>query len=213
MTACLRLATPADAAQLAATMRGEDAAEVRAQAGQSPAEALLGGLLLSRPCLALAGAGGRAIAMLGVIPEHELAGRVWLLGAAGMLDNQLDRRAFVRHAPEVIAWMHSVRPLLFNVVDARNEVHVRWLRRMGFTLISDQPDWGPERRRFYEFCRVQDVRSSSCSYRHRGGLCWPWHRPAEVGIPAGQAAGELRQRQGDAGLPVPAGPGRQCSQL
>jgi hypothetical protein len=193
----LRLATAADAALVAATMRAEDAAEAMAQGGQGPAEALLGGLLLSQPCLAVIGAAGGPIALLGVIPEHALAGRVWLLGVEGMLADQQNRRAFVRQAPEVIDWMHSVRPILFNVVDARNQVHVRWLRRMGFTMISDQPDWGPEHRLFYEFCRVQDVRHSSSSYCGWSRLRRPWDRPAEIGLPAGTTADELRERAGD----------------
>jgi len=77
-----------------------------------------------------------------------------MLGCQSMLDDHGDRRTFLKESKAQLAKLHEQYPVLFNVVDARNEVHVRWLRYMGFTFIRKHPNWGPEGRLFYEFVRI-----------------------------------------------------------
>jgi len=149
-----RPATPADIAFVADDMRPEDVAEVKAQSGATPRDALLYCLLKSKPCMAMVGRHGSVVGVWGVIPENETAGRVWMLGRQAMLDDAGDRRTFLRQSRIELAKLQAQYPVLFNVVDARNEVHVRWLRYMGFTFICKHPNWGPEGRLFYEFVRV-----------------------------------------------------------
>jgi len=135
-------------------MREEDVAEVKAQSGQSPREAMLYCFMLSNPCMAMVGRKGNVVGVWGVVPQGHMAGRIWMLGCQSMLDDNGDRRTFLKESKLQLAKLHEQYPVLFNVVDARNEVHVRWLRYMGFTFIRKHPNWGPEGRLFYEFVRI-----------------------------------------------------------
>jgi hypothetical protein len=135
-------------------MREEDVAEVKAQSGQSPREAMLYCFMLSKPCMAMVGRKGNVVGVWGVVPQGRMAGRIWMLGCQSMLDDNGDRRTFLKESKLQLAKLHEQYPVLFNVVDARNEVHVRWLRYMGFTFIRKHPNWGPEGRLFYEFVRI-----------------------------------------------------------
>lgn len=97
---------------------------------------------------------GYPMGMWGVIRESETSGRIWMLGCQSMLDDKRDKRTFLRQSKLELIKVLEQYPVLFNVVDARNEIHVRWLQWMGFTFIQKHPEWGPEGRLFYEFVRI-----------------------------------------------------------
>ena len=88
----------------------------------------------------------------GLDPDQAL-----LLGTDAMLDDLQDQRTFLRQSKEVLRELHHQFILLFNEVDARNTVHIRWLRWMGFTFVRYRPNYGTEGRPFYEFCKVSHV--------------------------------------------------------
>jgi len=71
-----------------------------------------------------------------------------------MLDDTKDKRTFLRQSKIELRKILKEYPVLFNVVDSRNEVHVRWLQWMGFTFIKKHSEYGPEKRPFYEFVRI-----------------------------------------------------------
>jgi hypothetical protein len=76
---------------------------------------------------------------------------VWLLASPGLVTIQ---REFMRQTRPVLDGFHASYPLLWNLVDARNEVHIRWLRYFGFTFLHLHPHVGPEGLPFYEFVRI-----------------------------------------------------------
>ena len=143
-----------DVSVVAENMRKEDVDEVRAQTGACPKGGLLYAYFMSKPCLTVVSRHGHLMAMGGVVPEGENIGRIWLLGCQSMVDDSIDRRWFLRKSKEKLAEMQSLYPLLFNMVDARNEVHVKWIDWLGFTFIKKHLNWGPERQMFYEFVRI-----------------------------------------------------------
>ena len=143
-----------DVAIVAENMRKEDIAEVKAQNGGCPKGSLLYAYFMSKPCLTVVSRHGHLMAMGGVVPEGKKTGRIWLLGCQSMVDDSIDRRWFLRKSKEKLADMQSLYPLLFNMVDARNEVHVKWIDWLGFTFIKKHLNWGPESRMFYEFVRI-----------------------------------------------------------
>lgn len=55
----------------------------------------------------------------------------------------------------LVEWLKEY-PILTNIVDARNTLHVRWLRLMGFTFIKDYPESGPGRILAKQFVKVGD---------------------------------------------------------
>jgi hypothetical protein len=125
-----------DVAPLAASMRPEDAAEVLAAAGQTPAEALAD--CLERSILAYSlEADGELIAMFGL--AGPLIGDrvvVWALTGAGADRHPL---SFHRLSRAVVARFLELYPALENMVDARHEKSLRWLRRLGAEIEPAQP--------------------------------------------------------------------------
>jgi hypothetical protein len=75
---------------------------------------------------------------------------VWLVGTDDLIAHST---TFLRHSRQWLATMHEHYRLLYNVIDARNEVHLRWLEWLGFEFIQDVPRYGVERRKFILFRR------------------------------------------------------------
>ena len=113
--------------------------------------------MCSDPCLSLISRHGTVIGMWGVVPQSDRVGRIWMLGTDAMFDDAIDRRTFLREAVKYVEELHQRYTVLFNEIDARNKVHMRWLRWMGFTFVRYRPNYGAEGRPFYEFCRVSHV--------------------------------------------------------
>ena len=143
-----------DVATIANDMRQEDVDECKAQAGACPKGSLLYCFFMSKPCMTLVSRHGEPISMWGAIPEGLSSGRIWLLGRQAMLDDMSDKHYFLRESKVQLAKLHEQYPVLFNVVDARNKIHIRWIQWMGFTFIREHPQWGPESRGFYEFVKI-----------------------------------------------------------
>ena len=150
----LRSSTLKDAGFLAANLRKEDIDEVRAQSGSSPHEGILYCYFMSKPCVTMISRKGKIMGLYGVVPEGGKTGRIWMLGCEEMVNDVQDKWWFLQESKRQLAKLQKSYPLLFNVVDARNKVHIKWLRWMGFTSIQKHSERGPERRLFYEFVRI-----------------------------------------------------------
>lgn len=97
---------------------------------------------------------GRPHLLLGVreIKHHPDVGIAWMVGKS------LDQMAgiyFLTQCRSYLPTLHGNRPILTNMVDERNAVHIRWLRWMGFTFLRRVERWGAENRPFLEFARVE----------------------------------------------------------
>lgn len=53
--------------------------------------------------------------------------------------------------------MQAQTPILFNCVDQRNEVHINWLRWLGFKFVRIIPEYGIQKLPFIEFVRIRNV--------------------------------------------------------
>ena len=152
----VRLAVREDAEYLAPRLRKEDVEEIYAASGDDPLTALLHGLEASTPCYSIINDRDEVVGMFGAgpLPMPNL-GFVWMLAAPGLVEVQVP---FLRQSRRWIEQMHKdVAPVLTNVVDARNEVHIKWLRWCGFTFLRRIEDFGFEKRQFIEFVRLQHV--------------------------------------------------------
>lgn len=136
-------------------LREEDRREVAAASGRDPTDVLLAGLG-GDVCLTGLSPEGEPMTMGGVYPdpEDEWAGQIWLLASPVILRHQI---TFLRRSRELLGALDTRYRLLWNRVDARNEVHMKWIRWMGFTFIRRIPQFGVERRPFYEFARINHV--------------------------------------------------------
>lgn len=124
-------ATEDDARELAPLLRAEDRAEVLAL-GLEPVDGLLQSVAAA--CEAWTWRDdGRIICMAGVAPLSLIGstGIPWLLGSPLVAAH---RRTFMVETSRRVAHWLTLFPVLRNVVDARYEAAIRWLRWLGFTV-------------------------------------------------------------------------------
>lgn len=119
---------------IARRMRKADRDEVWAGSRKTPAQALAFSLRKSSIAWTVI-IDGRPEIMFGVGDLNILAGigSPWLLGTNAI---EKHSRAFWRRSPEFRDQLLSRYLVLRNLVDARNTVSIRWLRRLGFTLMD-----------------------------------------------------------------------------
>jgi hypothetical protein len=152
----IRPAEPTDADALAPRLRPADRREIEAAVRMNPTVVLYRGVQASNPCHAVV-ADGTVIALFGVVPITRLpeTGAVWLLAS----EDFAARPSFiVRSSKAWLAKLHERYRVLTNYVDARNEVHIRWLRWCGFDFVRRIEQFGALGLPFYEIRREREAR-------------------------------------------------------
>ena len=137
------------AIEVASNLRPEDRREVEEGHGADPYDYLTMEAEKGS-CVWFEVPNGKTAGMAGVDP----GGVIWMLSTPAILEYP------VTFARESKRWVESrPEPLLWNVVDKRNRVHLQLLKFLGFKFLREYP-FGPNQLSFIEFCRVR--RSSSC---------------------------------------------------
>lgn len=153
-SAYTRKSKASDVKAVAAAMRKEDVSELAAGEGLEPDKALLFCFMAGKPCMTICDGNGQPVGMWGVTPDAGKVGRVWLLGTDDLVTDTATRLRFLREAKAYVQELLKTYAVLWNCVDARNTVHVRWIEWMGFTFVAKHPNYGAEGRLFLEFCQV-----------------------------------------------------------
>lgn len=149
----IRPARRQDAFILGPHLRKADVDEVWASSGLLPIEALLAGMDASIECYTMT-AGDSILCIFGIgRDQNSSIGRIWMLGSDHIHSHKFE---FLRISKEWVDRFQSNYPILYNFIDARNTVHIRWLHWLGFTFISEHPDFGFEKKLFYQFIRIQN---------------------------------------------------------
>ena len=141
---------PEDVEYLGSRLRQADIDEITANGGLTPHEALEAGLANSTICQS-AHYKGEPFLMFGAAPVLDNVGLVWMLGSDVISKAWLP---VLRRSRDCLQELHDEFDLLFNYVDARNTVHIKWLRWLGFSFINLHPEFGVGRLPFYEFVRI-----------------------------------------------------------
>ena len=143
-------ATISDAEYIADNLRKADLAEIKASTGTPPKRVLTNGIATSSPCYVIRHrVTRRPCGVFGTRDsEHPESGIVWMLGTDDLTTNGT---AFIRHSRLWLDELHKAYPLLWNVIDARNTVHLNWLRWLDFEFVKEIPKYGVERRKFILF--------------------------------------------------------------
>ncbi|MGH9903554.1 MAG: hypothetical protein ACRD68_17245, partial [Pyrinomonadaceae bacterium] len=76
---------------------------------------------------------------------------VWLLASPELARHPF----FFRHSRYWVEQLHERYRVLWNCVDVRNEVHIRWLKWCDFTFLRRIEEYGAGRMPFYEFTKVR----------------------------------------------------------
>ena len=87
---------------------------------------------------------GKTAGMAGVGPD----GAIWMLCTPAIHDYPI---TFAREAKRFVE--SRTEPLLWNIVDKRNTVHLKLLKFLGFKFLREFKH-GPNQLTFIEFCRV-----------------------------------------------------------
>lgn len=140
-----------DAYSISLHLRSADRDEIAAVTLKPPVRVLVDGIAESDPCYTIKTAGGKPCGLFGVRDSgHPQSAVVWMLGTDDLTNNG---RTFLRHSRYWLDELHRNYRLLFNVIDARNSVHQRWLDWMGFDIVQEIEKYGIERRKFLLFRR------------------------------------------------------------
>lgn len=148
----IRRATVEDARQLASRLRPEDRRECLSASGMPPELVLP--LSAAREEVYVFTDNGTPEVIFGVSPvaHYPHLGLIWMM-ASDRLSSY--RRELVTLVPQQIDKFHDQYPLLGNHVDARNKVHIGWIKRSGFSLLRVIPKYGVEQTPFIEFAKLR----------------------------------------------------------
>lgn len=138
MILTIRPATLADTEWVSKHLRDEDRREVETASGRSAQDVVLESFRLSAECytIRLQDTSGRIDENPAVIfgvskdPSRPGVGVMWLLGTPAMRRGAL---SIMREAPKWLDHFNRRYPNgIHNVVDTRNDLHIRWLMLTGF---------------------------------------------------------------------------------
>lgn len=135
-----------DLERLCLFMREDDENEIVANSGGDPFDVLKYGMEVSEVCQAIY-LDGNPIFIFGALSD----GCIWAVGTDEIEDIW---RPFLRHSKTVVNQLQADYPILYNCVDARNLVHIRWLKWLGFKFIKKHERYGVAEIPFWEFVRI-----------------------------------------------------------
>ena len=136
------------AMDVASNMRPEDRREAEEGWGVDPS-LTLADAAQEGSCVWFEVPNGKTAGVAGVDP----GGQIWMVCTPAIEEFPL---TFAREAKRFVE--ARTEPLLWNVVDKRNIIHLKLLKFLGFKFLRELP-FGPNQLSFIEFCRVS--RSSS----------------------------------------------------
>lgn len=135
MSKFLRTPMLSDLTAIADDMREADRQECRAAAGMSPGLALFLSTQYAEECHTMVAPDGEPVGLCGLTagqsPEDK---QVWMLGTNGLLKH---KHTFLTESRK---WFEdrARRFILWNYVDSRNAVHIRWLKWLGVQFIGSK---------------------------------------------------------------------------
>jgi len=148
-----RLSTIKDIKYLAPRLRYEDKREILAHCGLPPYEALYLSFKYSDISFTIVNTENEPVAIFGINDAGNNVGAIWLLATDKLKDIQF---SFLRENKKVIDFLNTKYKILWNFVDCRNSLHIKWLKWCGFKFINKQ-NYGVLNKPFYEFIRINNV--------------------------------------------------------
>ncbi|WP_428661374.1 hypothetical protein [Reyranella sp.] len=146
----IRPATAEDCHDIAPRLRSADAQELLAATGSPPDVSLPSTLRWHPSVVELE---GRPEAIMGCARLDDIEGVPWFASTDVPVSPRW-RVAFLRYSRQVVDDWQRTFPLLHNFTDARNTVHHRWLKRIGFTFLARHERFGALGLPFLEFVRI-----------------------------------------------------------
>jgi len=135
-----------DCIYLAPRLRFEDKREILDATGFPPLNGLTHSFVSSEISFTITDKENIPVGMFGVNKD----GAIWLLAT-----NEIHRIrfSFLRESRKVVDVLNNKYPKLWNYVDCRNELHLRWLKWCGFKFLR-KINYGVSQKPFYEFIKL-----------------------------------------------------------
>lgn len=143
--------TVEDIVYVANNIRQADADEIQASVGIPVLISLFRSWTSSWKTETIFNPEGMPVGIYGAVADNYGNSIVWMVATDGLIKIAKD---FIKHCSPIIDNFNHTSPVLYNVVDARNHVHIRWLKKLGFKIINKHKYWGVEKRLFYKFVRI-----------------------------------------------------------
>ena len=137
---------------LAPRLRYEDKREILDSTGLNPYQALTECFNCSDVSLTIVDTKNIPVGIFGVSED----GAIWLLATPEI---KRIRFSFLRESRKVVNLLNKKYTLLWNYVDCRNDLHLRWLKWCGFSFLR-KVKYGVNQKPFYEFIKL-------CVYHHK----------------------------------------------
>ena len=145
-----RLTTLEDIKYLAPRLRQTDKEEILAGIGATPYHALLIGYYNCVIVFTIVNPKNEPVGIFGVTDCGDGTGAIWLLATDGLAKIQI---AFLKECRKVVNVLNKKYKILWNYVDCRNQLHIKWLKWCGFQFIN-KTNYGVLNKPFYEFIRI-----------------------------------------------------------
>jgi hypothetical protein len=140
-----------DCGKLAKVMREEDQQELWFASRSTPLQSLFNGYKGNRCWTGVNHTTEEVFMMFGVSRKDEFTGVPWML-ASDDLKNV--RRTFIKECGSYLEQMFEGYDVLTNHVWSKNEVHIKWLKWLGFKFLQAEP-MGIDGELFYEFYKLR----------------------------------------------------------
>jgi len=127
-----RPATQADVNYITNNVRMEDLREARTATGNPETMSELRTTWRNYGQVYSAEVGNKPAVLMGAIPQGDGSAQAWLIGTPRCEDKPV---ALLRECRLWVNRWHSRWRPLWNVVDVRNDTHVRWIEAAGFELL------------------------------------------------------------------------------
>lgn len=149
----VRAATVEDATHIANNLREADRMECDALLALPPILVLPAAVASGRRVWTFHAHTGEPVGLFGVDPTHvPEVGTIWMCSTDSI--NKHKHEFLVQSRPYLWA-LNDEFPILTNMVDARNTLHHRWLKWLGFAFLQRIEKWGARSVPFIEFARLQ----------------------------------------------------------
>lgn len=157
LVAHIRLYHPSDAGEVVSLpLREADRDELAALSELSVEECIEFSITNSELTWVIVNNQGSIVGVFGLSSTKDTnrdpVGVPWMLSAETLNDFKY---AFSKHSMGVVADMLERYPYLSNYVDSRNELSIKWLRWLGFTIHTDEEFYFKDKTvAFYRFSKV-----------------------------------------------------------
>tara|TARA_R110000824_G_scaffold385797_1_gene580112 strand:+ start:608 stop:1066 length:459 start_codon:yes stop_codon:yes gene_type:complete len=152
MTYTIRHSQRKDCATLSKHTRAADVQEIFASSGKNPFQVLLRAYFASPDYCYTVLLEDKIVGMFGISKITDGVGSPWLLGSNLLLKAPL---SFHRKSKKYLDTFMKDFKVLFNYVDKRNVVAIKWLKGLGFTFTKLVDNFGYQQKPFYEFVKVR----------------------------------------------------------